>query len=354
MSERWVDAAIGETREALVDNGRVIALRVVRPHEARPRWGETYAARVTRVDKRRRGAFLDLGAGEAFLPLEADGRVRKGRTRVALTEGMAIVVAITREAAREKSAVAALLDAPHPGGAPARLDRHDSDIALDDAKPADAATRARIDAAIEDALARTAPIPGGGALTIEPTAALVAIDVDAGARQGGGDADKFTLDLNLAAAREAARQIRLRGLGGVIAIDFVNMRRQADARVLEAAAKEAFAGDPWGVRMAPLSRFGLMELQRAQMQTPLHELLCDADGALSVETIALQALRAIEREGRASTGRKIAAQLAPDVFAWLEAAPVPWRAALTNIIGPRFTVEAKPGAPRARVDVRAL
>ena len=69
---------------------------------------------------------------------------------------------------------------------------------------------------------------------------------------------------------------------------------------------------------------------------------------------ALQALRAIEREGRASTGRKIAAQLAPDVFAWLEAAPVPWRAALTNIIGPRFTVEAKPGAPRARVDVRAL
>src|SRR5262245_29692396 len=107
MSEHWVDGAIGETREALVEDGRVVALRVVRSSDEgrRARWGEVYAARVTRVDKRRRGAFVELGLKEeqGFLPLDSDGRAQRGR--VAATEGARVVVEVTREGARGKSPV---------------------------------------------------------------------------------------------------------------------------------------------------------------------------------------------------------------------------------------------------------
>lgn len=357
-TERWIDGAIGETREALVVDGRVVALRIMRASDEgrRARWGETYAGRVTRIDRRIRGAFVDLGVkeGHGFLPLEPDGRVRQGRERVKLTEGAGVVVAVSREAARAKGAVLQLLPEAHPGGGPARLERHESDEGLDNAPAADAAMRAKIDAAIEDALAIHAPIPGGGALTIEPTAALVAIDVDAGARPAKGDGEAFAFELNKAAALEAARQLRLRALGGIVAIDFVSMRQTAHKRAIEAATRAAFAGDPWSVQIGQMSRFGVLELARAQLQTPLHEIFRDADGRMSAETVALTALRTIEREARAQGGRKIAASVAPDVFAWLEESAIGWRAALTARIGMRFTVDAAPGAPRERLDVRAL
>lgn len=353
MIERLVDGAIGETREALFEDGRCLALRIVRAGDPRPRWGEVYAARVARIEPRLGGAFLDLGGGQsAFVPLESDGRARQGRARRKLAEGEGVVAAIVREGARAKNAVAQLLAAGHPGGGPTRLERHESDAALDGAGP-DIAARGRIDAAIEEALAKTAPIPGGGVLTIEPTAALVAIDVDAGARPGGAG-QRFALDLNIAAVREAARQVRLRALGGIIAIDCVALRAQAARRALEEAGRAAFAADPWGVRMAPLSRFGVLELTRAQLMRPLHEVLLDAEGRLSTESVALMALRAVEREGRAATSRRIAALVAPEVLAWLEASELPWRAALTGRIGPRFTLEAKAGAARTLIDVRAL
>ncbi len=72
------------------------------------------------------------------------------------------------------------------------------------------------------------------------------------------------------------------------------------------------------------------------------------------ETVALQMFRAIEREARAAGGRRIAAAVAPEVKAWLDLADIPWRTALDDRIGPRWTIEAAPGAPRERIDVRAL
>ncbi len=364
MSERleiWVDAAVGETREALVREGRPIALRIVRASDEgrRARWGEVYCARVRDIDRQRRGAFVDLGLRDqqGFLPLGEDGRARLKRERAALTEGAGVIVSVTREAARGTSPVVELQATGHDGEAPHRIDRHDVDEELVLAKPADASTRAKLDAAIESALARTAPIPGGGALTIDPTAALVAIDVDAGARQGSSDPDRFALDLNIAAAHEAARQIRLRNLGGLIAIDFVSMRAKSHAKHLEEAVRAAFAGDPWTIQFGALSRFGVFDLVRAQLRTPLHEQLRDADGRLSVETVALMALRAIEREARAQTGRQIACTVAPDVKAWLDSGEIDWRTALSNRIGMRWAIEAAPQNafwPRDKIDARAL
>ncbi|HYD73524.1 MAG TPA: ribonuclease E/G [Candidatus Binatia bacterium] len=355
--EKWVDAGIGETREALVRDGRPIALRVARTSDEgrRARWGEVYCARVREVDRRRRGAFVDLGLRDqqGFLPLGEDGRVRMRRERVALTEGAGVIVGVAREAARGKNPVLELQEIGHDGEAPHRIDRHDVDDELVLAKPADAAVRAKLDAAIEDALARTAPILDGGALTIEPTAAMVAIDVDAGGRAGSGDPGRFALDLNIAAAFEAARQIRLRGLGGLIAIDFVSMRAKSHGKQLEEAVRAAFADDPWSVQFGGLSRFGVFDLSRAQLRTPLHEQMRDPDGRLSIETVALTALRAIEREARAQTGRQIACTVAPEVKTWLDAGEIDWRSELSNRIGMRWSIDTAPG-PRERIDARAL
>ncbi|MEJ0061197.1 MAG: ribonuclease E/G [Terricaulis sp.] len=355
--ETWVDAAIGETREALVRDGRAIALRVVRTSDEgrRARWGELYCARVTQVDRRRRGAYLDLGLRDqqGFLALDSESRARIAkRDQVALSEGMGVVVSIVREAARGKNPVLELVEIGHDGEAPHRMAQHDCDLEIANAKPADPATRSKLDAAIEDALSRTAPIPGGGALTIEPCAALVAIDVDAGGRGGTHDPERFALELNLAAAAEAARQIRLRSLGGIIAIDFVSMRAKSHGVQLEQAVKAAFASDPWSTNFGALSRFGVFELSRAQLRSPLHEVLLDDERKPSTETIALSALRAIEREARAVTGRQIGCTVSPEVKAWLDAAEFGWRAELNNRIGMRWALEAAPG-PRDKIDVRA-
>lgn len=361
MSERletWIDAAIGETREALVRDGRVLALRVMRASDdgARARWGEVYCARVREVDQRRRGAFLDLGlrVEQGFLPLGDDGRVRRGgKERVALCEGQGVVVAVVREAARGKNPVVELQETGHDGEPPHRIARHEADEEMVLARPGDAQMRSRLDALVEDALARAAPIPGGGLLSIEPTAALTAIDVDSGARQGSGDPDRFALDLNIAAAQEAARQIRLRNLGGVIAIDFVNMRAKHHRKALEDAVRAAFAADPWTVQLGGLSQFGVFELARAQLRRPLHEQMRDDDGRLSAETIALMALRAIEREARSNTGRQIACTVAPEVKAWLDQAEINWREGLSGGIGMRWRLDSAPG-PRDKIDARAL
>jgi ribonuclease E len=356
--ETWIDAAIGETREALVREGKPIALRIARESDEgrRARWGEVYCARVRELDRRRRGAYLELGLRDqhGFLPLGDDGRARMRRERVNLHEGQGVIVSIVREAARGKNPVVELTEIGHDGEEPHRVARHDVDEELVLAKPApDPQIRAKLDAAIEDALARSTPIPGGGMLTIDAVTALTAIDIDAGARQGSGDPERFALDLNIAAAHEAARQIRLRNLGGVIAIDFVSLRAKSHLKHLEDAVRAAFAGDPWSVQFGGLSRFGVYELSRAQLRTPLHEQLRDPDGRLSAETVALAALRAIEREGRTQTGRQIACTVSPEVKAWLDAAEIDWRAALSNRIGMRWAIDAAPG-PRDKIDARAL
>ncbi|MEZ5994579.1 MAG: ribonuclease E/G [Hyphomonadaceae bacterium] len=359
--ETWIDAAVGETREALVRAGRPIALRVARASDEgrRAHWGEIYCARVRDLDRRRRGAFLDLGLREqqGFLPLGDDGRARIRRERVNLHEGQGVIVAVTREAARGKNPVMELREVGHDGEVPQRIARPECDEELVLAKAGDAQVRAKLDAAIEDALARAAPIPGGGLLTIDAAAALTAIDVDAGARQGSGDPERFALDLNIAAAREAARQIRLRNVGGLIAIDFVAMRAKSHEKSLDQAVRQAFAEDPWSVQFGGLSRFGVYELARAQLRTPLHEQMRAADGRLSVETVALMALRAIEREGRAYGGRQILCTVASEVKAWLDAGEINWRGELSGRIGMRWTLEGSPPGeywPRDKIDARAM
>ena len=358
MLETWTDAAIGETRQALVRDGRPIMLHVSRWSDTgrRAQWGEAYVARVRAVDARRRGAFLDMGLGDAFgfARTDAQGRVRTRGGPVALVEGQAVIAHVSREGARGKGPVVELVALAAQAAVLGRTQRHHSSEDADAAGPADEVTREMLDALVEDSLGAIAAIPGGGVLTIEPTAALVAIDVDSASRRGPSDPERFACELNLAAAEEAARQLRLRGLGGIVAIDFVSMRDRGNQAAVASAVKAAVADDPWGVTVAPMSRFGVVELSRGQLRAPLAEVLCDAGGRPTAETVALCALRGIEREVRRAKGRVAVAWVSDEVCDWLESGAISWRSALEARIGARWEVRRKSGARRDQWDVALL
>lgn len=344
----WLDGAVGETRYLLVRRGRPMTLTITRWSDEgrRARWGEVYAGRVRKVERALRGAFVDLGLKDeqGFLPLAQGLSVR---------EGELIAVGVAREGTRAKGPVLALEQAENLSTV-GRVSRREEDERHDRAMPADAATRAAIEATIDEALSLRVALAGGGAITIEPTTALTAIDVDSAGRTGEADAERLALALNIEAAREAMRQLRLRAQGGLAAIDFVSMRQQPNRKAVEAALKDAAHGDPWGPIFAPMSRFGIVELSRAQFMRPVRDVLLDADGRRSVETVALEALRAIEREVAASRGRKVVAALATEVADWLGANHIGWRDALIQRTGAHWEIEIAPHAAREKMDVRAF
>jgi Ribonuclease G/E len=355
----WLDGAIGETRYVLARGASPVAIVITRWTDAgrRARWSELYAGRVRSIERGLRGAFVDLGLKDeqGFLPLDSAGLAKHGRDqKYAVREGEALIVRVAREGLRGKGPVLALIDLAPAGASPERIARHEDDEARDAAAAADGETRGKIDDAIDEALSRQVALLGGGVLTLEPTTALTAIDVDAATRKGSPDPERFARDLNIEAAREAMRQLRLRAQGGLAVIDFVSMRQAENRKAVEDALKDAARDDPWGTQFTSVSRFGMVELSRAQYMRPLRDVLLDADGRKSVETVALEALRAIEREGAFNRGAKVIAGLSPEVAQWLDASHIPWAPALNDRVGPRWEIEIVKDAARERLDVRAV
>lgn len=351
-----VDDAIGETRAALIEDGRVAELHIDRwsERDSRAAAGAIYLGRVRRVDGSLNAAFIDLGIGpDGFLPFGKAGRP------AGFHEGAAWPVEVTREAHAEKGPTLATAEGESSGDAPRLLtpalplaerlaDRYPEAKGLwADESDID------FDAEIEAALAVTAPIPGGGRLIIEKTAALTAIDVDAAGRTAQGGAQKLAADLNRSAAKEAARQVRLRGLGGVVAIDFVHMRDRKARTEVEHALRRSFKRDPARVDVAPMSPFGIVELARQRTGRSLSEILLDETGAPSVETCALRALKRLEAEGRANRRNRLRLAVAPEVSDWLNAHADLWQTALTDRMGPRFDIAVLDDAPRETADVGA-
>lgn len=349
-----VEDAIGETRVALADNGRVVEFHIERWSEAgqRARVGATYLSRVRTIDARLNAAFVDLGVGEpGFLPFGKSGRP------AGLHEGAALPVRVTREAIPGKGPSVAITDAGTSGDAPRLIEdalplaervaeRHpQAEVRWADETNIDIAE------ALDEALSRTVDIPGGGRLIIEPTAALTAIDVDMAGRSGQGGAEKIAADLNRSAAKEAARQIRLRGLGGVIAIDFVHMRDRKARQGVEQALKAAVRPDAARIDVAPISPFGIVELARQRTGRSLAELMFDEAGRPSTETLALAALRRLESEGRSDRRRTLVLKASREISAWLDGESIGWREAMNERLGPRFAVEPVDTWPRERFDV---
>lgn len=351
-----IEENIGETRAAIVENGRIVELHLDRWSEAGERAleGEIYRGRVRRVEPALNAAFIDLGIGEGgFLPFGKAGRPK------GFHEGAAIGVRIAREGYAEKGPNLALVDVDD-GEAPECLEpapilaqRLLRDFGDGEAVWADE-TDFDLDEAFDQALDLRVAIPGGGSLYIEQTRAMVTVDVDADGRKEQGNAQRLTQQLNQSAAKEAARQIRLRGLGGIIVIDFVHMRAQPDRKSVEQALRQSFKRDRAKVDVAPLSQFCLGELARQRRGRTLSEIMLDADGQPSAETAALAALRQAERELPHAKGRPVKLACGEAVADWLETSGIGWQEAFMERFGrmPEMYIKAELAPRAAHVEAR--
>lgn len=325
MSRRaaYLDLGVGERRAVVALDGRPERLWIERDGESSAtRLGARHVGRVARIDRGLGQAFVDLGEG-------AQGVSPIGRLR----EGELVEAVVSAEPRAEKLAVLQVLG---PAEGPARLVAPPPSLAErlraavgQERIVEDERARAMADAAEEAALERIHPLPGGGRISIEPTRALVAVDVDLAGRSGG-DARRLARQANLAAIAEAARLLRLKSLGGLVVIDLVG--KGHDGAAMSAAASAAFAEDGEGVSIGPISRFGLFELAVPHRTRPIAETLLDAGGALSSRTLALRLVRALEREGRAEPGARLTAVCAPDVAE----AFASYMPALSERLGARF------------------
>lgn len=346
MSERrlYLDRGVGETRGVVTLDGRPERLMIVRDGDpAALALGARSVGRVRKVEKAFSAAFVDLPEGcEALLPLRAD--------EAAPPQGSAIEVEIRGEARRGK--LATLRPIGPAEGAPRLLEAAPDLVAeLTFAGKGGeiiegAAAREAADMAEAEALETIHPLPGGGSIAIEPTRALVSIDVDLGNRPGG-DSKRASRQANLMALAEGARLLRLKGLGGLVIFDLVG--RGHDGRALLDAARAAFGPDNPGVAIDQISRFGTLTLTVPRRRMPVLERLVDASGQLSPLAGALRLARALEREGRASPGARLTGRCAPTV---LEAF-APLRAALTERLGARFVIEAESTWSPDRQEVHA-
>jgi ribonuclease E len=146
-------------------------------------------------------------------------------------------------------------------------------------------------------------LPSGGALVIDPTEALISIDVNSARANKGGDIEETALNTNLEAAEEIARQLRLRDLGGLVVIDFIDMGPSRHQRDVENRLREHLKADRARVQVGRISRFGLLEMSRQRLRPALgeaHQEICPRCAGLGhvrgVESLGLAVLRLIEEE----------------------------------------------------------
>ncbi|NDE35099.1 MAG: Rne/Rng family ribonuclease, partial [Gammaproteobacteria bacterium] len=174
--------------------------------------------------------------------------------------------------------------------------------------------RYQIESQIELAYAREVPLPSGGAIVIDHSEALTAIDINSARATKGGDIEETALNTNLEAADEIARQLRLRDLGGLFVIDFIDMMASRNQRAVENRLRDAVRMDRARIQLGRISRFGLLEMSRQRLRPSLGEssLLtcprCHGQGTIrSVESLALSVMRIIEEEAiKKNTGKVIA------------------------------------------------
>ena len=185
-------------------------------------------------------------------------------------------------------------------------------------------TRYQIESQIETAFQREVRLPSGGAIVIDHTEALISIDINSARATKGGDIEETALNTNSEAADEIARQLRLRDLGGLIVIDFIDMGSTRNQREVENRLKEALKMDRARVQIGRISRFGLLEMSRQRLRPSLGESSqilcprCDGTGNIrNIESLALSVLRIVEEEAMKENTSKIVAQLPVEVATFL-------------------------------------
>ena len=197
-----------------------------------------------------------------------------------------------------------------------KLKRYQEDIPL--------FNRFQIESQIETAFEREVKLPSGGSIVIDPTEALVSIDINSAKSTRGSDIEETALNTNLEAAEEIARQLRLRDIGGLIVIDFIDMTPIKHQRAVEDRLKDSLKLDRARVQMGRISRFGLLEMSRQRLRPSLTESRgivcprCSGQGSIrDTESIALSIMRLIEEESAKDRTSEIRAILPVQVATYL-------------------------------------
>lgn len=185
-------------------------------------------------------------------------------------------------------------------------------------------SRFQIEHQIETAYSRQVDLPSGGSIVIDHTEALVAIDVNSARSTRGADIEETATRTNLEAAEEAARQLRLRDLGGLIVIDFIDMEEPRNQRAVEQRLRDALHVDRARVQMGKISRFGLVELSRQRLRPALSEgshitcPRCNGTGVIrDAESSALHVLRLLQEEAMKENTAAVHAQVPVEVATFL-------------------------------------
>jgi ribonuclease E len=185
-------------------------------------------------------------------------------------------------------------------------------------------TRFQIESQIESAFAHKVSLPSGGSIVIDHTEALTAIDINSARATKGEDIEETALSTNLEAAEEIARQLRIRDLGGLVVVDFIDMGPHRNQRDVENKLRDAVRQDRARIQIGRISRFGLLELSRQRLRPSLEESTqsicprCNGIGHVrSVESLVLAILRLIGEEARKERTAKVVAQVPVEVSNYL-------------------------------------
>lgn len=185
-------------------------------------------------------------------------------------------------------------------------------------------SRFQIEHQIETAFSRTVNLPSGGAIVIDHTEALVAVDVNSARATRGGDIEETATRTNLEAADEIARQMRLRDLGGLIVVDFIDMEESKNRRDVEQRLRDALRYDRARVQLSSISKFGLLELSRQRLRPALSEgshitcPRCNGTGHIrDTESSALQILRMVQEESMKDNTAAVHVQVPVEVTSFL-------------------------------------
>ena len=185
-------------------------------------------------------------------------------------------------------------------------------------------SRYQIESQIETAYEHTVKLPSGGSIVIDPTEALVSIDINSARSTRGADIEETALNTNLEAADEIARQLRIRDMGGLVVIDFIDMLDFKNQRLVETRMNEALEADRARVQVNRISKFGLMEMSRQRLRPSLDELTtglcprCNGQGRIrDTESLALAILRVLEEESLKERSAVVRVQVPLAIGAYL-------------------------------------
>ena len=221
--------------------------------------------------------------------------------------------------------------------------------------------RFQIESQIETAFQREVQLPSGGAIVIDPTEAMVSIDINSARATRGSDIEETALNTNLEAAVEIGRQLRLRDIGGLIVIDFIDMLSNRNQRAVESRMREALELDRARMQVGRISRFGLLEMSRQRLRPSLEETSgivcprCSGQGSIrDTKSLALAILRLLEEEAIKDRAAEVRALVPVSVSTYLLNEK---RAALTEIeelTKVRLTVVPNPNMETPHFEVQRL